>query len=86
VLIPAAAWAEKDGCWENFAGKLQHFDAAVPPPEGVRRDGNVYLALLGRGGLYNAQTIRYEMGSPFSDVKPPEIDTKAAASMEFVAL
>jgi NADH-quinone oxidoreductase subunit G len=86
VLIPAAAWAEKDGCWENFAGKLQHFDAAVPPPEGVRRDGNVYLALLGRGGLYNTQTIRYEMGSPFSDVKPPEIDTKAAASMEFVAL
>ena len=29
VVLPAAAWAEKDGTWENFAGKLQAFAAAV---------------------------------------------------------
>ena len=31
ALLPAAAWAEKDGCWENFAGKIQPFAAADRP-------------------------------------------------------
>ena len=35
VVLPSAAWAEKDGCWENYAGMIQPFIAAVPPPEGV---------------------------------------------------
>ena len=42
VLLPSAAWAEKDGCWENFAGKIQPFAAAIRPPEGARREGDVY--------------------------------------------
>ena len=25
VLLPSAAWAEKDGCWENYAGRIQAF-------------------------------------------------------------
>jgi anaerobic selenocysteine-containing dehydrogenase len=71
VVLPAAAWAEKDGCWENFAGKIQGFAAAVPPPEGVRREGDVYYKLLGRAGLYNAQAVRSEMGEPFPAVELP---------------
>ncbi|MGA3065830.1 MAG: 2Fe-2S iron-sulfur cluster-binding protein [Tepidisphaeraceae bacterium] len=86
VLIPSAAWAEKEGCWENFAGKIQPFEAAVRPPEGVRRDGDVYLSLLGRSGLYHADSIRSEMGPPFTDVKMAEPSGNTPAHMEFVAL
>ena len=48
VVLPAAAWAEKDGCWENHAGRIQAFSAAIPPPDGARREGNVYYQVLGR--------------------------------------
>ncbi len=69
VLLPAAAWAEKDGSWENYAGKVQPFAAAVAPPEGTRREGDVYLNLLSRREMYNGESIRQEMGEPFSAVK-----------------
>ncbi len=86
VLIPGAAWAEKEGCWENYAGKMQPFEAAVAPPEGVRRDGDVYMTLFGRQGLYHAETIRRDMGGAFAEVKLPGSTAKAHAPMEFVAL
>jgi anaerobic selenocysteine-containing dehydrogenase len=69
VVLPAACWAEKDGCWENYAGKIQPFSSAVAPPEGARREGDVFLNLLGRRELYNAEVIRQEMGEPFAAVK-----------------
>jgi NADH dehydrogenase/NADH:ubiquinone oxidoreductase subunit G len=69
VVLPAACWAEKDGSWENYAGKIQAFSAAVPPPEGARREGDVYLNLLSRREMYSAESIRREMGEPFAAVK-----------------
>ena len=71
VVLPSAAWAEKDGCWENFNGRIQAFTAAVPPPGGARREGDVYLKMLGRSGLYNAEMIRKEMGEPFAALALP---------------
>jgi NADH-quinone oxidoreductase subunit G len=65
VLLPAAAWAEKSGCWENFAGKIQPFEAAIAPPAGAQREGDVYYKLLGRRGFYDADEVRAEMGEPF---------------------
>src|SRR3954464_13545706 len=85
ALLPAAAWAEKDGTWENYAGRIQAFTAAVAPPEGARRDGDVYYKLLGRPGLYNAEVVRQEMGEPFAAVKLPAHEDHAPAP-EFVAL
>jgi NADH-quinone oxidoreductase subunit G len=85
VLLPAAAWAEKDGSWENFAGKIQPFFAAVAPPDGARREGDVYYKLLGRAGMYNAEDIRTEMGEPFAQVKLPDLETPAPAP-EFIEL
>jgi anaerobic selenocysteine-containing dehydrogenase len=85
VVLPAAAWAEKDGSWENYAGKIQHFAAAVPPPEGARREGDVYYTLLGRPEMYNAELVRKEMGGPFAEVQLP--DAKAAEpAFEFAPL
>ncbi|MEA2711170.1 MAG: NADH-quinone oxidoreductase subunit [Phycisphaerales bacterium] len=85
ILLPAAAWAEKDGCWENFAGKIQPFVAAVPPPDGTRREGDVYYKLLGRDGFYLAEDVRQEMGEPFATIKLPEAHA-AAPAPEFVEL
>jgi NADH-quinone oxidoreductase subunit G len=85
VVLPAAAWAEKDGCWENFAGRIQPFLAAVPPPEGVTRDAEFYLSLLGSPGLYNAAVIRKEMGEPFASVTLGGAGVESPA-MEFAEL
>jgi NADH-quinone oxidoreductase subunit G len=85
VVLPAAAWAEKDGCWENFAGIIQPFMAGVVPPEGVRREGDVYLSLLGEGGLYNAEAVRTQMGQPFAELKLPS-DEATAPAFEFAEL
>jgi NADH-quinone oxidoreductase subunit G len=85
VLIPAAAWAEKDGTWENYQGRLQVFGAAVIAPEGARREGDVYLAILGRPGLYNAAAVRKEMGDPFAAVSVPS-SVKDEPAFEFAEL
>jgi len=85
VLLPATAWAEKPGCWENFAGKIQAFDAAIPAPEGAMREGDAYMKLLGKPGVYNADAIRAEMGGAFADVKLPAVD-ETQPVMEFVEL
>jgi NADH-quinone oxidoreductase subunit G len=85
VVLPAAAWAEKDGCWENYAGKIQAFAAAVAPPEGARREGDVYYKLLGRTGMYNADEVRAEMGPDFANVKLPT-EAQEAPAFEFAEL
>jgi NADH-quinone oxidoreductase subunit G len=85
VVLPAAAWAEKDGCWENFAGKIQAFESAIAPPEGARREGDVYLNLLQRREAYNATTIRAEMGEPFVAVRIAT-EKHAEPAFEFVEL
>jgi NADH-quinone oxidoreductase subunit G len=85
VILPSAAWAEKDGCWENYAGKIQPFAAAVASPEGVSRDGDVYLFLLGRTGFYNAADIRKEMGEPLASVVLPG-ESVSLPVMEFAEL
>jgi NADH-quinone oxidoreductase subunit G len=85
VVLPAAAWAEKDGCWENYAGKIQPFAAAIAPPEGVRREGDVYLNLLQRSAMYHAEAIRGEMGEAFAAVKL-QVEKHAEPAFEFAEL
>ena len=89
VVLPAAMWAEKDGTWENAAGRLQAFDRAIDPPGLARREGDVYLRLLGREPLYSAATIRTEMGEAFAAVTPPAIPATndvPEPAMEFAEL
>ncbi len=85
LLLPAAAWAEKDGVWETCSGKMQPCVAAIIPPEGTRREGDVYYKLLGQPGLYNAAVVRSEMGDVFADLKLPEAETHEPA-FEFAEL
>jgi anaerobic selenocysteine-containing dehydrogenase len=85
VVLPMACWAETEGTWENHAGKIQPFAAAVPPPEGAKRAGDVYYTLLGRAGLYNAHAVRQEMGGPFEAIQLPA-DKQDAPAFDFVEL
>jgi NADH-quinone oxidoreductase subunit G len=86
VVLPAAAWAEKDGTWENHAGTMQAFAAAVAPPEGARREADVYYTVLNRPGLYNAADVRGEMGDHYATVALPSADGTAEPEMEFVPI
>lgn len=62
-VIPAAAWAEKDGTFVNHAGLAQGFRWAVNPVGECRTDGQVFLDLLERRGLLHAPTIRKELAA-----------------------
>ena len=82
VVLPAAAWAEKDGCWENFNNLIQPFAAAVTPPPGARREGDVFYKLLGKKGLYAAADVRSDMGEAF-DLTPPPAASADAEELEY---
>lgn len=71
IVLPAAAWAEKDGSWENYRGVLQPFVAAVTPPAGVMREGDAYMRLLNWQGMYAAPAIRKRMGAHFASLALP---------------
>src|SRR5205085_7852573 len=46
VVLPGAAWAEKDGTFVNHAGLAQAVRWATSPPAEARPDGQVFLDLL----------------------------------------
>ncbi len=60
-VVPAAAWAEKDGTFVNHAGLAQAVRWAVTPSGDCRSDGQTFLDLMERRGLIHAPTVRKEM-------------------------
>lgn len=60
VVIPSAAFSEKEGTYVNHAGLAQTTVAGCVPQRGGRTDGQVFLDLLGRGGLVRSAGIRAE--------------------------
>jgi NADH-quinone oxidoreductase subunit G len=62
-LLPAAAWVEKDGTFVNHSGLAQAIRRAVTPVGEFRTDGQVFLDLLERRGLFHAGTVRQELAS-----------------------
>ncbi len=60
-VLPAASFAEKDGCFVNHAGLAQAIHWAVRPGANVRTDGQIFLDLLQRRGLLHAETLRQEL-------------------------
>ncbi len=63
VVLPAAAWAEKDGTFVNHAGLAQAIKKAAHAPGESRSEGQVYADLMGRRGLLHADTVRSEMAA-----------------------
>lgn len=62
LVIPAAAFSEKEGTYVNHAGLAQTTTAGCIPQRGGRTDGQVFLDLLGRKGLVRSSEIRKELG------------------------
>jgi NADH-quinone oxidoreductase subunit G len=77
-VVPAAAWAEKDGTFVNHAGLAQAIRWAVRPPRGAPTDGQVFLDLLERRGLVHAPSLRTELAreipyfAPLASEEPGE--------------
>ena len=60
-VMPAASFAEKDGCYVNHANLAQQLHWAVRPGSMGRTDGQIFLNLLDRRGLIQATAIRQEL-------------------------
>jgi NADH-quinone oxidoreductase subunit G len=81
VQVPAAAWVEREGTFMNCDGLLQPFERALPPPEGVKADGQFLYELAGRTGLFRASKVREEMAAEmptFAEVFVPRALPKHA--------
>jgi NADH-quinone oxidoreductase subunit G len=90
--LPGAAFAEREGCYVNFADRLQAVEWAVRPPVGVRVEAGVYWELLGISGLFKARRALDELAGdvPFfsraaEGVDPRGVDLKAEAAAEAAA-
>ncbi|MCS7047402.1 MAG: 2Fe-2S iron-sulfur cluster-binding protein [Gemmataceae bacterium] len=59
--LPAATFAEKEGCFVNHANLAQALHRSVAPARSVRSEGQVFLELLQRRGLFHAASLRQEM-------------------------
>jgi NADH-quinone oxidoreductase subunit G len=62
-VLPAAAWAEKEGTFVNHAGLAQTFKKAAHAPGESRSEGQVYADLMGRRGLLHAGPVRAELAA-----------------------
>jgi NADH-quinone oxidoreductase subunit G len=60
-VLPGASFAEKDGTFVNHAGLAQPVRWAIRPPQDFWTDGRVFLSLLERPGLLNADVLRAEI-------------------------
>lgn len=60
-VLPAAAWAEKEGTFVNHAGLAQAIKKAAHAPGESRTEGQVYADLMGRRGLLHAGPVRTEL-------------------------
>ena len=60
-LLPAGAWAEKDGTFVNHSGLAQAIHWAVTPTGECRTDGQVFLDLMERRGLIHIPSLRKEL-------------------------
>jgi len=62
-VLPAAAFSERDGVWVNHAGLAQLVRRACRPPLEARAEGQLFMDLARRRGLYNAAAVRKELAA-----------------------
>jgi NADH-quinone oxidoreductase subunit G len=60
-VLPGASFAEKSGTFVNHAGLAQAIHWATRPPQNLRPDGQVFLDLLERRGLFHSPSLRVEL-------------------------
>jgi NADH-quinone oxidoreductase subunit G len=60
-VLPAAAFAEREGSYVNYSDRLQTVLQAIRPPLGVRSEGSLLWEMSGRKGLYDANAVMSEV-------------------------
>ena len=65
-VLPATAFAERDGSYVNRHDHLQSVRRAIRPPAGVRSEGSLFWELSGRQGLYDAPAVLAEVATEIS--------------------
>jgi len=60
-VLPATAFSEREGIYVNHAGLAQALHRACRPPLEARPEGQLFMDLAGRPGLYNAAAVRKEL-------------------------
>lgn len=60
-VLPSGGFAEREGTFVQHAGLAQRIERAIHPPDEARPDGRILWDLVGRRGLFHAETIREEM-------------------------
>jgi len=89
VALPVCTWAEKDGVYENFEGRIQAFQRAIPPLDHTRPLGRVFWRLLDLPGTYSAaetRTLMAEAGlSDYAKIPLPTHQAKVEL-MQFAEL
>jgi NADH-quinone oxidoreductase subunit G len=68
VVLASATFAEREGTYINHAGLAQSTQAAIRPPADVRSDGRMLMELSQRTGLFNALSLRKEIGTAISEL------------------
>ena len=91
VLLPAATWAEKGGCFENVHGRIQAFEMAVKPVEYSRPEGQIAIDLMMAAGTapwqpFDAAATREEMGESFVGLAAPIGKDTRVPEMEYVEI
>ena len=62
IVLASSTFAERDGTYVNHSGLAQAACGAVRCPGDARADGRILMELAERKGLYNAMTLRKEIG------------------------
>lgn len=62
-ILPAGAFAEKEGTFVNHSGLAQGMKWAANPTGECRTDGQIFLDLLERRGLLHLPTLRAELAA-----------------------
>jgi len=62
IVLASSTFAERDGTYVNHSGLAQAACGAIRCPGDARADGRILMELAERKGLYNAMTLRKEIG------------------------
>ncbi|HEY3394170.1 MAG TPA: molybdopterin-dependent oxidoreductase [Lacipirellulaceae bacterium] len=69
-VLPGGSFAERDGTFVNHAGLAQGIRRSIRGPGEARPDGRILWDLAGRRGLFNAASLRREMGEAIESLRP----------------
>ena len=76
LVLPMCSFAEREGSFVNYEGRVQPFSRAIHPLEGCRRDGQFLFELAGFEGLYSGSRVREMMAQEiegFREVSVPPL-------------